>query len=414
MVFASRKAFVARLILVLVTVSLLESVLHTSTTASAAGRSSRTPLHINNHFISPYLSLTSFQLRGIDGPYHTSGNLILGADNSPYLFHGIARDDLEYFCKGDGHYTQQELAYLGLGDTSAQATYWGANTVRLPLSENYWLYGSSSQNCSPDEYQTLVKKVVDMLTSLNLNVIINLEWTNAGGQSSGAGDAWFMPDNDSQVFWQQVATLYKDYNNVLFELYNEPHLDTRDWNCWRNGCQIINDFSGLMGHDHARFSYHAVGMQTLLETVRKTGANNIAIVGGMDWGYDLSQIPTYHLNGINIVYDTHPYPYGLKLPMYWDYYFGNISATYPVISAESGVYDCGTGYISRLIQYFDAHNISWIGWAWVVAKGNVCRYPQLVSNYTGKPIAGMGAFEYQRLNAYLSLLANEEIPVRRT
>jgi hypothetical protein len=130
---------------------------------------------------------------GIDGPYRTSGNLILGTDNSPYLFHGIARDNLEYFCKSDGHYTQQDLAYLGLGDTSARATYWGANTVRLPLSENFWLYGSPSQNCSPDEYQALFKQVVDILTGLNLNVMINLQWTNAGGQSTGAGDAWAMP-----------------------------------------------------------------------------------------------------------------------------------------------------------------------------------------------------------------------------
>jgi len=396
--------------------SMLVYLLHPLHTIFAARISSqRSPdthfTHLAN--LTPhFLPLTSFQLRGIDGPYRTSGNLILGDDNSPYLFHGIARDNLEYFCKSDGHYTQQDLAYLGLGDISARATYWGANTVRLPLSENFWLYGSPSQNCSPDEYQALVKQVVDILTGLNLNVIINLQWTNAGGQSTGAGDAWAMPDVDSKIFWQQVADMYKNYNNVLFELFNEPHPTNHNWACWRNGCQVINDSTGPTGHDHSRFTYQAVGMQAMFETVRKTGANNLVIVAGMGWGYDLSQIPTYHLIGSNIVYDTHPYPYSGKLSSDWDHAFGNISATYPVISAESGQYDCGTDYISQLINYFDTHNISWIGWAWVVSNGSICHYPQLVSSYTGKPVPGMSAWEYQHLKNYLTLLANEEIPIK--
>ena len=54
------------------------------------------------HAENSYLPLSKFHLRGIDGPYHTQGNLILGADNRPYLFHGVARDDLEYRCAGDG------------------------------------------------------------------------------------------------------------------------------------------------------------------------------------------------------------------------------------------------------------------------------------------------------------------------
>jgi endoglucanase len=414
MVRTKRKAVATLLLLVLMTLSLAESRFSMSPTASAATLLPQTVQHTDNHPMSPYLPLTSFQLRGIDGPYHTSGNLIFGADNSPYLFHGIARDDLEYFCKGDGHYTQQELAYMGLGDTSAQATYyWGANTVRLPLSENFWLYGSPSQNCSPDQYQALVKQIIDILTSLNLNVIINLQWTNAGGHSTGAGDAWSMPDTDSRVFWQQVAVIYKDYDNVLFELFNEPHLFSNSWTCWRNGCLIMNDNAGRTGHDRGHFTYQAVGMQTLLDTVRKAGANNLAIVGGIGWGFDLSQIPTYHLDGINIVYDTHPYPYTGKQPINWDTAFGTVSATYPVISAESGEYDCKTGFMSQLINYFDAHNIGWIGWAWLVTDGNPCYYPQLVSNYTGKPVSGMGTWEYQRLKAYLNILANEEVPIRR-
>jgi len=362
-----------------------------------------------------YLPLAKFQLQGIDGPYHTQGHLILDANNKPYLFHGIARDDLEYDCGSDGHYTQQELAYLGPGKSTAQAVYWGANLVRLPLSESFWLYGNPSIGCSAASYQTLVKQVVDTLTTLHLNVLLDLQWTDAGKQAASvgdfAGDAWSMPDQDSVTFWQQVATIYKGYTNVLFELFNEPH-ESIGWSCWRNGCLITNDSSGTTGHDHHGFTYQAVGMQTLLTTIRQTGANNLALVAGRDWGFDLAEISTYHLDGTNIVYDTHPYPYGEKRAANWDQFFGDTSATYPVMSAESGEYDCKSTYIAPLLDYFDAHDIGWVTWAWVTPNVDACTFPRINNTMTGIPSPGLGQFVHNYMQTYLQMLAGQEIPVK--
>ncbi len=410
MVRTTRITFVGITIIVVAVLTLRAGSLENASAADLSPGAHNVQ-HAYKHVESFYLPLSKFHLRGIDGPYHTQGNLILGADNRPYLFHGVARDDLEYLCAGDGHYTEQELAYMGSGDNTAHATYWGGNIVRLPLSENFWLYGSPSQRCSPAQYHAVLKRVVDTLTSLNLNVMLDLQWTNAGGQAPGAGDAWAMPDQDSVTLWQQVAGIYKNYRNVLLEIYNEPHW-LNNWPCWRNGCAIVEDSSGLTGHDHSHYSYQAVGMQTLLDTVRQTGADNLVVVGGVDWGFDLSQLPTYHLNGTNIVYDTHPYSYKSKLPAHWDAAFGQVSATYPVISAESGEYDCKTAYVSQLFSYFDAHDIGWISWAWAPPWGDACKYPRLVTDLTGKPTPEMGQFVYQYLHSYLALLASEEIPAR--
>ncbi len=410
MVRTTRITFVGIIIIVVALLTICAGSLQNASAADLSPGVVYGAQHENRH-VTSYLPLSKFHLRSIDGPYHTQGNLILGADNRPYLFHGVARDDLEYLCAGDGHYTQQELAYMGIGDNSAHATYWGGNIVRLPLSESFWLYGLPSQQCSSTQYHALLKRVVDILTGLNLNVMLDLQWTDAGGQSPGAGDTWSMPDRDSVSFWQQIASIYKNYRNVLFEIYNEPHwLD--NWPCWRNGCSIKEDSSGSTGHDHARYNYQAVGMQTLLDTVRQAGANNLVVVAGTDWGFDLSQLPTYHLNGTNIVYDTHPYPYGTKLPAYWDAAFGQVSASYPVISTESGEYDCKTTYVSQLFSYFDAHDIGWISWAWVPPWGEACKYPRLVTDLTGSPTPGMGEFVYQYLHSYLALLAGEEIPAK--
>ena len=49
---------------------------------------------------------------------------------------------------------------------------------------------------------------------------------------------------------------------------------------------------------------------------------------------------------------------------------------------------------------FDAHQISWISWAWVVA-GSPCGYPQLVQNYRGTPTNAMGQLVYKWLRSYV-------------
>jgi len=364
-----------------------------------------------------YLPIGQFRLEGIDGPYHTQGHLIYGADDRPYLFHGVARDDLEYLCTGDSHYTPQELAYMGQGTSTAHATYWGSNTVRIPMSENFWLYGDPSQGCTAAQYQSLIQNTIAALTRDNLNVMLDLQWSNAGGQATAAvgdfaGDSWSMPDQDSLKFWQQIASIYKSNDNVLFEIFNEPHIASNSWSCWRNGCWVANDVSGSRGHDKRLFSYQGIGMQTLVNAIRQVGANNLVIVGGLVWGFDLSQIPTYHLDGTNIIYDAHPYPYQGKTAAYWDAAFGNVSATYPVISAESGEYDCKTAFMSQLIDYFDAHDIGWIGWAWSQPAGSVCEFPLLTTNLTGTPSPAMGEYEFQYLHLYLELSEGQEIPAK--
>ena len=333
-----------------------------------------------------------------DGPYRVAGNVIVGVDGKRYLFHGVGRDSLEYSCWGDGHFNAKELAYLGWGTNTATITYWGVNTVRLPLSEDIWLHGQSSESCLATQYRTLIKQTVNIFTALKMNVILDLHWSDAGGKSVQGGGPWSMPDADSILFWKQVASIYKSYSNVLFELYNEPHPPS--WSCWIGPCSITDTTYSNDCHCTKRLTFNSVGMQSLVDAVRKTGATNLVLVAGNDWGFDLSQITRYQIKGSNVVYDTHLYPYPNKQPNAWDAAFGSLSKKYAIISAESGEYDCGTGYMKSLLSYLDAHQIGWIAWAWVVA-GSPCSYPQLVQNYRGTPTNGMGQLIYRWLRSYV-------------
>src|SRR2546426_10221436 len=107
------------------------------TAVVSAGFAVFTP-HTHAHAVAP-LALPYNST--FNGPYTVQGNKILGVDGKQYIFHGIGRDSLEYNCLGDQFFDQQHLAYMGSGTNTPTATYWGANTVRLPLSEGFWLYG---------------------------------------------------------------------------------------------------------------------------------------------------------------------------------------------------------------------------------------------------------------------------------
>jgi endoglucanase len=333
-----------------------------------------------------------------NGPYSVKGNTIVGTDGKQYIFHGIGRDGLEYNCSGPGPFDAASLAHMGQGNSSAGSYYWGANTVRLPLSEGFWLNGAPGFPCTPTQYQTLVKSTIDSLTAQHMNVIIDLQWVDANKQSLQGGGPWPLPDADSILFWTQITSIYKSYANVLFEAYNEPNSVT--WPCLVNGCPVTSTGYSDECRCSKTLSYPAVGIQQVVNTIRKAGANNLILVGGLNWGFDLSQVPSQPIGGGNIVYDTHPYSYADKSASTWDAAFGKVSANFPVISAENGEYDCNSSYLSQLYGYLDSHHIGWAAWAWTVSQTSVCAYPSLIIDYQGTPSNNTGQFVYQRLRGY--------------
>ena len=119
--------------------------------------------------------------------------LFLGWMANAIIFMVLGVMTSEYSCWGDGDFTPKELAYMGSGTSTRTVTYWGANTVRLPLSEGFWLKGQPTTQCPTSQYHLLVKQTVDALTALHLNVMLDLQWSDAGGQSLDGGGAWAMP-----------------------------------------------------------------------------------------------------------------------------------------------------------------------------------------------------------------------------
>jgi hypothetical protein len=320
--------------------------------------------------------------------FSVAGNVIEDAAGHPWYAHGVDRPSLEWFCHG--------LTVTGNGtpipasDFTTMATVWHANTVRLALNQDFWL-SSTGATVAPSErcadYITTVHTAVTQAEAAGLTVILDLHWSDEGDLTSTNVGQKCMADRNSITFWKSVAARYASDAHVMFELYNEPH-DT-PWSVWRNGGSFTcND--GV--------TYRAAGMQQLTDAVRSTGAANVVVIGGLQWAYDLSGLPSVGaITGGNVAYATHPYEWVADTVSQWDTAFGFLTASAPVIATEFGRASCtADSYTTTVLDYFRTHGMSYTVWAWYAGS---CQYPSVISNAAGACV-GYGCIVQADMTAY--------------
>ncbi len=305
------------------------------------------------------------------GGYYVVGNTVCTADGHAHLFHGVDRPSLEW---GSGE-------NISLSDFQLMAD-WKANTVRIALNQDFWI--EASPQYVPG-YTSTVDNAVHWAEDAGLDVILDLHWSDQGVLGScdktktpTHGCQQVMADANSITFWSDVAARYAGDGRVLFELYNEPH--DVSWDIWKSGGSSAG--------------FQVVGMQQLYDTVRATGADNLVVIGGLSYAYDLSGVPDHRVSGYNILYATHPYNNNpASKAGNFDTYWGMLTKTDPVIVTEFGDGgDCASGttpyvpaittYVSAVITYADQHNASWTAWAWYPGG---CNFPALISDWDGTP-----------------------------
>jgi len=293
------------------------------------------------------------------GGFYVNGNTVCTAAGQPHLFHGVDRPSMEWTSTGQ---------YLSAADFTLMAT-WRINVVRLSLNQDFWLSDSQFYDAN---YASLVDSTIGWAETAGLDVILDLHWSDQGQIGSCApnlGCQQLMADANSITFWTQVATRYKGDGRVMFELYNEPH-DVA-WPVWKNGGATSQ-------------GWMAAGMQQMYDAVRATGAENLVIIGGLNWAFDLSGVPGNRVDGYNIAYATHPYAqYPDRATGTWDHAFGTLTKTDPVIVTEFGDSPkCDGVYNKELIDYADVHNAGWTAWAWWAGS---CNTPSLIADWSGTP-----------------------------
>ena len=314
------------------------------TVAVALGEFVNTPaLGEVHHLRQPRLTVAPVSRRDVVGPLRTSGNVIYDA-NGPIALKGVVRRGLE--AAKPVAITDYEMA---------QAKAWGATMIRLPVSSSYWL----PNNCNySSTYASVVDKAVTAITSQKMVALIDLH-TNTM-LACGPVRQQTMADSTAPDFWRQVATRYRDNPLVAFDLYNEPHDISAD--VWLRGGKVTAGTS----------IFTVVGMQTMYDAVRSTGATNLVFISGLGWA---SNPPPKLVTGTNIVYALHDYTCPstdmskcsanpqdptpvLKL---WD----GLASTVPVAATEFGFPSQTDGrFTANLLSYVTARGWSWTAFGW--------------------------------------------------
>ncbi|MBN8870703.1 MAG: cellulase family glycosylhydrolase [Solirubrobacterales bacterium] len=337
-----------------------------------------------------------------------------------FVPHGVNFPGFEYAC-------QQGWGYGGNGTepdemdlTAAAIASWKINTVRLPLNEDCWLgrNGLPSGGLTMSGYRQVVESFVAALNSAGLVAILDLHWSNPDGEV--ADGLRPMPDQGAPAFWTSVATRFKDYPSVIFDLFNEPHSrwngNTKvfglSWNCWAaGGCNAPAepDTVPVSGHSW----YKATGMKTLTARVRATGATQPIILSGIDYANDLRGWSDHAPDDGQLIAGFHNYPYQrCKTTLCWNEEIAPLAVRVPVLATEFGQNDCGPpGHMNHFMNWADDHLVGYLAWAWWVLPAQGCHNFALVSSLNGTPLAPAGTALHDHLASLPDVLPEPPEPI---
>ena len=211
---------------------------------------------------------------------------------------------------------------------------WGANVVRLAMyTEEYNGYCSGDAKNRSD-LKKLIKKGVRLAKKHKMYVIVDWHILSDGNPNSHKKEA--------KAFFSEMSREFKGYNNVIYEICNEPNNGTS----WKE----IKSYA-----------------RSVISTIRKNDKKAVIVVGTPTWSQDVDQAAIDPIKGDNIMYALHFYAATHKADLR-NKMTAAINKGLPVFVTEYGICDAsGNGAIDkkeadRWIQTMDEYGVSHIAW----------------------------------------------------
>ena len=168
--------------------------------------------------------------------------------------------------------------------------------------------------------------------------------------------------NEAIDFFEKMATKYKNYPNIIYEIFNEPERDS-----W----QDIKTYS-----------------EEVIKAIRAIDPNNIILVGSPHWDQDVHLVADNPIEGYNnIMYTLHFYAATHKdeLRKRGDY---AIKKGIPLFVSEcAGMDATGDGLINyeewqKWLDWMKSNSISWVAWS-IADKNETCSMIQKTASSLG-------------------------------
>ncbi|WP_197528475.1 glycoside hydrolase family 5 protein [Aeoliella mucimassa] len=237
----------------------------------------------------------------------------------------------------------------------------GCKVVRIPVTpEDFYGYGYGFLHQQDLYYHRYLKPLVDYCVEVGLYAIIDMHYVDGEPLVDGNPSFGYL-DKKSQAFefWDYIAPKFKDYSNVIYDIYNEPvqPLPTDLWE---------GPYDWLIWKDEMA--------QPLVNRIRLHAPENLILVGGPNYCLEMAGAASHPVQDpVNdppsIAYITHTYPghdRGRRIADVLDPIVDHV----PVFVSEWGfeqgadrvVHGTADEFGTELIEYVERHKLGWTAW----------------------------------------------------
>lgn len=256
------------------------------------------------------------------GALQVKGTALTDQDGNPVQLRGISTHGLAWF---PGYVNEDCFREL--------REDWQANVIRLAMytAEN----GGYCTDGDKDKLKKLVQDGVAYATENDMYVII--DWHVLSDQNPNTYI------DESKNFFREMSALYADYNNVIYEICNEPNGGT--------GWQDIKTYA-----------------EAVIPVIRENDENAVILVGTPNWSQYVDQAAADPITGYsNIMYTLHFYA-ATHTDWLRETMTKAVNAGLPIFVSEYGICDAsGNGAIDetqadKWVDAMDALGISYVAW----------------------------------------------------
>lgn len=256
------------------------------------------------------------------GKLMLDGTDIVDKNGEKYQLKGVSTHGIAWFPE----YVNQD-AFQSLRDDM------GANMIRIAMysgENNGYCTGGDKQ-----QLKNLVQTGVDAATELGMYVII--DWHVLGDLNPQTYK------EEAKDFFEEMSTLYKDYDNVIYEICNEP-----------NGGTTWEDVKSYA--------------EEVIPIIRSNAKDALIIVGTPNWSQDVDVAAENPIVGYdNIMYAVHFYA-ATHTDNIRNKVTTALSKGLPIFVSEFSICDAsGNGAIDydqaeKWFELIDANNLSYAAW----------------------------------------------------
>ncbi len=267
----------------------------------------------------------ALKLATVDG---YSAPVIVDKSGKPFQLRGASTHGM--------HWNEMH-PYVNKGSFQSLRDEWGVNMVRLVSYVTQGGYTQGSQSQLDEKIQTGVQAA----TELGMYVIIDWHIHAENPHTT---------KTNAEAFFKKYATMYKDYNNVIFEICNEP-----------TGVEWYN------GSGSDLYSY----CKDIAGIIRNCGSKALIVCGTNTWSQDVDDVAKKPLK--NDGFDNILYTFHFYSASHYSDKMGKVktalAAGTPIFVTEFGVCSADgngnfdTANADAWIKLCDDNNISYACWS---------------------------------------------------